>query len=168
VQLMSTRNEVALGLRDRFRDAMRQVAAPVCVVTTMGDSGPHGTTVSAFASLSMNPPMLMLSLDNSSRLLARVGVGVRLGINVLAVDQHELATRFAGKAEEKFDGVEWSLDEGAPRLDGCPSWVVIDIRQVIPGGDHMVVLGVVRHAVACDGHLPLTYHDRKFGTHTQL
>jgi flavin reductase (DIM6/NTAB) family NADH-FMN oxidoreductase RutF len=166
--MTSTIEEATLVLPDRFRDAMRQVAAPVCVVTTLTESGPHGTTVSAFTSLSMNPPMLMLSLDKSSRLLARVAVGARLGVNILAADQHELASRFARKRDDKFDGVEWTADSDAPRLAGCHAWVAIDTRQIIPGGDHMVILGEVVEAEACGGHLPLTYHDRTFGTHKEL
>jgi flavin reductase (DIM6/NTAB) family NADH-FMN oxidoreductase RutF len=166
--MTSTIEEATLVLPDRFRDAMRQVAAPVCVVTTLNESGPHGTTVSAFTSLSMNPPMLMLSLDNSSRLLARVAVGVRLGVNILAADQREVASRFAGKRDDKFDGVKWFADSDAPRLAGCHAWIVIDTRQIIPGGDHMVVFGEVVEAEASAGQLPLTYYDRTFGTHIKL
>jgi flavin reductase (DIM6/NTAB) family NADH-FMN oxidoreductase RutF len=166
--MTSTIEEAALMLPDRFRDAMRQLAGPVCVVTTLTESGPHGTTVSAFTSLSMNPPMLILSLDNSSRLLAKIAVGARLGVNILAVHQHELASRFAGKSDDKFDGIDWVHDTDAPRLAGCHAWVAIDARQIVPGGDHMVVLGEVVEAQAYDGHQPLTYHDRTFGTHTEL
>jgi flavin reductase (DIM6/NTAB) family NADH-FMN oxidoreductase RutF len=166
--MTSTIEEATLVLPDRFRDAMRQVAAPVCVVTTLSDSGPHGTTVSAFTSLSMSPPMVMLSLDNSSRLLARISVGARLGVNILAADQRELASRFADKSEDKFHGVEWFAHSAAPRLTGCHAWVAIDTRQIVPGGDHMVILGEVVEAEACSGHLPLTYHDRKFGTHQEF
>jgi flavin reductase (DIM6/NTAB) family NADH-FMN oxidoreductase RutF len=155
-------------LPERFRDAMRQVAAPVCVVTTLHRSGPHGTTVSAFTSLSMNPPMLMLSLDTSSRLLSYVGVGARLGVNILASDQQELANRFASKSDDKFGGVDWFTDSDAPRIASCHGWVAIDTKQMIPGGDHVVILGEVVEAEASVGHLPLTYHDRTFGTHMQL
>lgn len=157
-----------LVLPDRFREAMRQVAAPVCVVTSLNESGPHGTTVSAFASLSMNPPMVMLSLDTSSRLLARVAVGARLGVNILAADQRELASLFAGKTDNKFEGVAWFTQSAAPRLSGCHAWVAIDTRQIVPGGDHVVIMGEVIEAEAGVGHLPLTYHDRKFGTHKEL
>jgi flavin reductase (DIM6/NTAB) family NADH-FMN oxidoreductase RutF len=147
---------------------MSQVAAPVCVVTALTDSGPHGTTVSAFASLSMNPPMLLVSLDNSSRLLSRIGTGSRLGVNILSSDQHALATHFAGKSDDKFETVPWFGDSGAPRLDGCHAWVAVDVRQLVAGGDHMVVLGDVVEAEACPGHEPLTYHHRTFGTHAEL
>lgn len=155
-------------LAERFRDTMRQVAGPVCVVTTIDDSGPYGTTVSAFMSLSMTPPMIVLSLDRTSRLLAKVAIGARLGVNILASDQHALATSFAGKSDHKFDGVTWYLESGAPRLDGCHGWVAAVARELVDGGDHVVVLAEVTGAHACEGHLPLTYHDRSFGTHREV
>src|SRR6266851_2010607 len=76
--------------------------------------------------------------------------------------------RFAAKSDDKFDGIEWFADADAPRLAGCHAWVALDTRQIIPGGDHMVVFGEVVDAEACAGHLPLTYHDRTFGTHIEL
>ena len=156
------------ALAERFRDAMRQVAGPVCVVTTADENGPHGTTVSAFMSLSMTPPMIVLSLDKTSRLLGKVTIGGRLGVNVLASEQHYLASRFAGKSDNKFDGVEWFAESDAPRLAGCHAWVAVDAHELVDGGDHVVVIGEVVAAHACEGHDPLTYHDRKFGTHREL
>lgn len=74
-------------LPDRFRKVMASVVTPVSVVTAMsggeGDGLPHRTTVSAFASLSMNPPMVLVSLDRASDLLALVRQTGRFGVNVL-------------------------------------------------------------------------------------
>ncbi|CAN5192082.1 hypothetical protein BH09ACT12_BH09ACT12_01930 [soil metagenome] len=155
-------------LAGRFRDAMGNVAAPVSVVTTLQEGRPHGTTVSAFASLSMSPPMLMLALDRSSRLLGRLGIRSRVGVNILATDQRALALTFAGKAEEKFDGVDWVFDAKAPRLSGCHAWVALDIRQLVAAGDHVVVIGDVVSAEAGKGREPLTYHNRTFGSHAEI
>ncbi|MFC6239272.1 flavin reductase family protein [Longivirga aurantiaca] len=152
----------------RFRDAMGQVAAPVCVVTILDDAHPYGTTVSAFMSLSMAPPMLLLSLDNTSRLLSRISFGSRLGVNILATDQQALASRFASKIDDKFDGVDWFLDADAPRFDSVHAWVCLDVREIIAGGDHRVILGEVVAAEALEGFQPLTYHRRTFGTHAAL
>lgn len=163
-----TVDATASTLAAQFRDAMSQVAGPVCVVTTADEHGPHGTTVSSFMSLSMTPPMIVLSLDKTSRLLGKVTIGGRLGVNILASDQHLLASRFAGKSDDKFDGIEWFTDSDAPRLEGCHAWVAVDTRELVQGGDHVVVLGEVVAAHACEGHEPLTYHDRKFGTHREL
>src|SRR4051812_47150351 len=106
-------------LRTTFREVMAGVCTPVSVVTAMADGIPHGTTVSAFASLSMDPPMVLVSLDRSSDLLAVVRTAGRFGLNVLSSSQSTLALRFARKGGVgKFAGVRWDIEAGVPRLPG--------------------------------------------------
>jgi flavin reductase (DIM6/NTAB) family NADH-FMN oxidoreductase RutF len=143
---------------------MAGVPTPVSVVTTLRDDRPHGTTVSAFISLSMAPPMLLVALDRGSDLLARLAIGQPFGVNVLGVGQARLAAAFARKGADKFAGVDWRLDDGAPRLLGSPGWLACTVTQLVDGGDHVVVLGTVVRADAAGGP-PLTYHARTFGTH---
>ncbi|MGY1808137.1 flavin reductase family protein [Blastococcus sp. SYSU D00669] len=151
-------------LAEAFREVMAGVCTPVSVVTALRDGAPHGTTVSAFASLSMSPPMVLVALDRRSDLLARLAVGRPFGVNVLGADQAGLAAAFARKGPDKFAGVDWELDTGAPRLTGSPGWLACTVAQLVDGGDHVVALGdVVRAATA--GGPPLTYHARTFGTH---
>ena len=156
--------EVLLELQDAFREAMASVAAPVSVVTTHVGGRPYGTTVSAFASLSVAPPMLLISLQDSSHLLSLLHVGTRFGVNVLAASQAALAGRFASRAEDKFAGVDWVLEDGAPSLLGSHAWVALEVGRLVPAGDHVLVLGDVVRAVTRDDQ-PLTYHRRSFGTH---
>lgn len=156
----------------RFRDVMAGVATPVSVVTAMsgagGDGVPHGTTVSAFASLSMNPPMVLVSLDRASDLLAVIRDTSRFGVNVLGSDQSALALAFATKGGTgKFAGVRWEIDADLPRLPGAPGWLACDVSALVDGGDHVVVLGTVVAAETTEG-APLTYHGRVFGTHAAL
>jgi flavin reductase (DIM6/NTAB) family NADH-FMN oxidoreductase RutF len=155
------------ALAAAFRDVMAEVCTPVAVVTTLSGGRPHGTTVSAFASLSMSPPMVLVSLDLRSDLLRELGEGVRFGVNVLGSDQVGLAGVFARKGPDKFAGVGWTLDEEAPRLDGSPGWLACAVTRLVDGGDHVIVLGEVLRAVA-DGGPPLTYHARTFGTHSAM
>src|ERR1700761_6429146 len=83
-------------MRDQaFRDLMSAVCAPVTVVTTADEDGPHGTTVSAFASLSLTPPLVTVALDRRSGLLGRIIATGRLGVNVLGSADDEVALRFA-------------------------------------------------------------------------
>jgi flavin reductase (DIM6/NTAB) family NADH-FMN oxidoreductase RutF len=154
-----------LPLADAFREVMAGVATPVSVVTTVAGGAPHGTTVSAFASLSLRPPMVLLALDRRSDLLARLGPGSAFGVNVLGADQARLADVCARKGPGEFAGVAWQLDTGAPRLAGSPGWLACTVAQLIEGGDHVVVLGDVRRAASAAGP-PLTYHLRAFGTHS--
>lgn len=152
-------------LATAFREVMAGVATPVSVVTSMGDGLPHGTTVSAFASLSMNPPMVLVSLDRGSDLLALVRETGRFGVNVLGADQAAVALAFAKKGGPgKFSGVPWEADHDLPRLPGAPGWLACDVADLVDGGDHVVALGIVVAAGNVEGR-PLTYHGRIFGTH---
>jgi len=86
------------ALQGAFRAAMASVCTPVSVVTTLADGLPHGTTVSAFVSLSMQPPMVLVSLDLGSDLLALIRQTGRFGLNVLSSSQTGLALNFAVRA----------------------------------------------------------------------
>jgi flavin reductase (DIM6/NTAB) family NADH-FMN oxidoreductase RutF len=151
-------------LQKSFRAAMGNLAAAVSVVTTIHDGGPHGTTVSAFSSLSMDPPMMVVSLDNTSNLLAKIEVGSRIGVNVLAAHQDQIAVRFAGKGDDKFLDVPWQLEDGAPALRDRHAWIGLTVDRLVTAGDHTLVLGAVESADSSEV-APLTYWQRTFGTH---
>lgn len=159
--------ESPVDLIDRFRAAMGSVCTPVSVVTAFDGERPHGTTVSAMCSLSLHPPMLMLALDRGSALLGVLRSVSRFGVSVLSDRQSEIALRFAGKGADKFDGVPMTPRLGAPFVAGAACWFVCETAQLIPGGDHVVVLADVLDAGNTDGD-PLTYHRRVFGTHAEL
>jgi flavin reductase (DIM6/NTAB) family NADH-FMN oxidoreductase RutF len=143
---------------------MASVCTPVSVVTAMAGDRPHGTTVSAFASLSLNPPMILVSLDKSSELLRHVRRTLIFGLNVLHTDQAALAAGFARKGDDKFNGISWMLERGVPRLDGCAAWLACSVERMVAGGDHTVVFGHVVSAAHAPAS-PLTYYQRRFGTH---
>jgi flavin reductase (DIM6/NTAB) family NADH-FMN oxidoreductase RutF len=149
---------------EAFREVMAGVATPVSVVTTLSGGRPHGTTVSAFTSLSMSPPMVLVSLDRRSQLLARLGEGGAFGLNVLGHGQADLALRFARSGADGFEDVAWRAEAGAARLLGSPGWLACRVARLVDGGDHVVVLGDVLVADGVEG-APLTYHARTFGTH---
>lgn len=148
----------------RFKDAMSQLAAAVAIVTAGEEDSPHGTTVSAFMSLSLEPPMVLVSLDQRSSLLAQLTVGAPIGINVLSTKQGALARRFADKSVDRFAGVEWQMADGAPKLPCNHTWVAGRVSQLIKAGDHVLVLIDVCNAEV-NSNQPLLYWQREFGTH---
>src|ERR1700757_1420365 len=117
-----------------FRDTLARVPTPVTVVTSHVDRRPHGTTVSAFSSLSLEPPMILVSLDQNSDLLKIIQETGRFGVNVLASGQQSLATTFARKGADKFAGVAWYMDHGAPRLAGKGQWLLCPPHPLLPPG----------------------------------
>ncbi|WP_326837531.1 flavin reductase family protein [Amycolatopsis rhabdoformis] len=151
-----------------FRELMGAVCAPVTVITTTTAEGrPHGTTVSSFASLSLRPPMVSFALDTGSALLAHVRRSRRVGVNVLAHGQDAVAMAFAGRGEDKFAGLRWHEADGLPRLDGAGGWLAATVLDLVPGGDHVLVLAEVV-ASEVGAAAPLVYARRTFGTHSRL
>lgn len=145
-----------------LRDCLGQFASGVTVVTTQqGETGgAHGATVSSFTSVSLRPPLIMVSLDRRSRLSALLA-GRPFGVNVLAADQSDLALRFAGKGEPARADIEWQSGGRAPRLAGvvahftCAPWAAYD------GGDHLLFVGEVMGFDAPGGE-PLVFHGGAF------
>jgi flavin reductase (DIM6/NTAB) family NADH-FMN oxidoreductase RutF len=150
-----------------FKAAMGSVCTPVSVVTAFDDARPHGTTVSAFCSLSLTPPMVLVALDEGSALLQVLRGTSRFGLNVLSRCQDAIAGKFATKGDDKFDAVVWESRSGVPHITGSACWFACDVEQFVAGGDHTVIMGRVIETHDADLP-PLTYHRRGFGTHAAL
>jgi flavin reductase (DIM6/NTAB) family NADH-FMN oxidoreductase RutF len=141
-------------LQTTCRGVTSGVATPVSVVAVVDDGLPHSTTVSASASLPMNPPMVLVALDHASELLALIRESGRFGVDVLGSAQSALGLALAGEGGVgKFSG--WP---------GAPGWLACQVADLVDGGDHVVAMGHVLAAETVDGH-PLTNHGRLFGTH---
>jgi 3-hydroxy-9,10-secoandrosta-1,3,5(10)-triene-9,17-dione monooxygenase reductase component len=144
---------------ETFRDAMAAYPTGVTVVTATGPNGPSGATANAVTSLSLDPPMMLAALDRGSRTLISVRESGRFGVNALAAGQEALALRFAGKHPEpaKWEGVRWSEHQGSPRLEDALVWVACELRDLIDGGDHLILTGNVIAAEPGEGD-PLLFH----------
>lgn len=141
-----------------FRDACSRFATGVCVVTSFGSEGPSGLTANAVASLSLDPPLMIVCFDRGARTLGAVEQSSRFTVQVLGREQEEAAARFASKLPEgeKFAGLGWSEQSGAPVLDDCLAWLVCEVQELLPGGDHVIGIGKVLSLGASDGE-PLVF-----------
>ena len=150
---------------DQFRAVIGRFPTGVTVVTAMSPDGPVGMTANAVTSLSLDPLLLLVCFDNTSRTLPIVRESGRFGVNVLAAGQEELARRFAGKLPEpeKFAGVAHTLDDGVPVLEGAHAWLGCDLEQLVPGGDHTIGIGAVKAAEVGVGD-PLVWWTGAYGT----
>jgi flavin reductase (DIM6/NTAB) family NADH-FMN oxidoreductase RutF len=128
-----------------FRDACSRFATGVCVVTASGAEGPSGMTANAVTSLSLEPPLMIVCFAQTARTLAAVQQSGRFGVHFLSHDQEDVAARFASKMPEaaKFEGLEWADRDGVPALGGCLAGMACEVRELLPGGDHLVGIGEV-------------------------
>ena len=125
-----------------FREVCGRFVTGVCVVTSFGAEGPSGMTANAVTSLSLEPALMIVCFDRSARTLAAVEHSGRLGIQFLAHHQEDVASRFASKLPEaeKFEGVDWSDRNGVPALGGCLAGLGCELRELLPGGDHVIAV----------------------------
>jgi len=142
-----------------FRAAMGMLPTGVTVVAAGGPDGPAGATANAVCSLSIEPMLMLACLDRGSRTLLAVQAANRFGVSVLHAGQEPLARAFATKAPvaDKWRGVAWSERGGVPALDGALAFVACELRDVIAGGDHVIVTGEVTALETGEG-VPLVFH----------
>lgn len=148
---------------DEFRRTVGLLPTGVTVVSAFGASGPAGATASAVCSLSLEPMMMLVCLDLGSRSLAALREAGRFGISVLSEDQRAAAEVFASKMpqDEKWATVGWCSRGGVPLVEDGVAQVVCSVAEVIPGGDHVIVTGLVEEVAARPGE-PLVYHGGLF------
>lgn len=146
---------------DDFRETLSRVPSPVTIVTTLSDGRAHATTVSAFTSLSADPPLVLVALDRSSDLLELLHREQRFAVNLLAKDQADIGLDCAKKGQDKLAKVSWHPEDDLPRIDDAAAWLACEVEKILPGGDHEIVIGLV---TACDtgADEPLVYHRRRF------
>jgi flavin reductase (DIM6/NTAB) family NADH-FMN oxidoreductase RutF len=152
---------VSRGSGHTFRQAAGRFASGVTVVTTRASEGAYGVTVSSFASLSLNPLLVTVSINRSSRLLEYVRSVEVFAVSVLADDQQPVASYFAtsGRRPEPagFSTVPTTVQQtGTPIIAGCLSWFDCALEDILPGGDHEILVGRVAAAGGRTGQ-PLVY-----------
>lgn len=126
-----------------WRNTMGKFATGVTIITTLDEEGqPAGMTANAFTSLSLNPPMVLICVDDRSDTLAKLLASKKYCVNVLASSQEELSRRFARKGgPEKFEDVVYFIGQsGVPVLEGCLASVECTVKEVVRGGDHFVFI----------------------------
>src|SRR3954466_7586310 len=128
-----------------FRQVLARFATGVVVVTGSTDEGPAGLTCQSFSSLSLDPPLVLLSTARSSKPWPRIAATGRFAVNVLGADQQDVSTRFAVSGGDKFAEQGWRPGLlGNPLLDGAIAHVECDIEATHDGGDHVIIVGRVR------------------------
>jgi flavin reductase (DIM6/NTAB) family NADH-FMN oxidoreductase RutF len=145
--------------REQFFALMASFASSVTVITTRGTDGvPRGLTASAFCSVSLEPRLCLVSVDLRSESVGAIRESEGFVVNILSSDQEEISRRFASKLPDKFEGVAYrdGPATGAPILDGVLAWIECKVKEMLPGGDHVIVVGEIQDGTANEG-TPLVY-----------
>jgi flavin reductase (DIM6/NTAB) family NADH-FMN oxidoreductase RutF len=143
---------------DEFRAALSRFLSGVTVVTTLGnDNRPAGITVSAFASVSLEPPMVLVCIDKRASLHNHLTEGRHFAVNILADHQQGISRRFAARDENRFEGARYRCGiHGTPLLEDALAYIECRVVHVYPGGDHTIIVGEVESTSVAD-HKPLAY-----------
>jgi len=143
---------------EEFRTALSRFASGVTVVTTKDAAEKmHGLTVSAFCSVSLDPPLVLVCIEkDAGSHFAFLESGL-FAANILDVTQQDISERFASQVIDRFNGLDFSLSEhGLPMLAGCLANLECRIVHSYDGGDHTVYIGEVLNSEIQDGD-PLLY-----------
>lgn len=145
--------------RRAFRDTLGHFATGVTCMTSRSENGdPVGITVSSFNSLSLDPPLILWSIANTSASFGCFQVGQPFAVNVLSEEQESLARNFARAGGDKFAGVPLHAGlDGVPLLAGCVVYFECEVVARYPGGDHDIIVGRVRRIFNI-GKKPLLFH----------
>jgi len=151
---------------DVFKQALASWASGVTIVTARYGSDVQGMTVSAFSSVSLEPPLVLVCAECSTithSLIERAG---SFSVSILARDQHALSNRFASKQHEheRFNGLVCADGStGCPRIPGAIAWLDCRVAQTVRAGDHMVYIGEVDTAELRE-RAPLVYFRGRYAT----
>ncbi len=145
--------------RDLFRAVLGRFASGITVVTARDAQGtPHGMTISAFSSLSLDPPLVLVCVGNDATMAPVMANTETFAVNVLSDSQEALSRRFAGKIDDRFAGVGYTDGElGDPVLDDVLASLQCRVVARHPAGDHVIVIGRVEQGAARDAK-PLLYY----------
>ncbi|MCS7094444.1 MAG: flavin reductase family protein [Thaumarchaeota archaeon] len=146
---------------------MRSYPQGVSVSTTTHNSKPWGLTVSSFTSISLDPPLVMISIAKGSKSHEVFTKSDNFAINMLATGQESIAEIFAGKVppERRFEHVRYRYGKsGAPILTDCSAYLDCKNYRTYDGGDHSIILGEVIDGAVSGPFSPLVYFNRRYTT----
>jgi flavin reductase (DIM6/NTAB) family NADH-FMN oxidoreductase RutF len=150
--------------KNTFRAVMGSFAAGVTIVTCRDSAGsPKGFTATGIASLSLDPPLLLVCVDHRSDTLPAMQEATAFTVNMLKHGQEEISARFASKGIDKFAALSYSEGSlGTPILDDVLAYAECTVEVKYPGGDHTIFVGRIEHAAAFEGD-PLLYLKGSYG-----
>lgn len=146
-----------------FRNACGAFATGVTIITTRLDDLDHGMTANAFMSISLDPPLVAVSIAKTAKMRPLIEASGRFAVSVLASGTEDLAMHFAGKPQEDIDTPLRDLD-GLPVARQASAVFATDVDQTVDAGDHVIFIGHVSALDTDTNAPPLTFHKGQFGS----
>lgn len=143
-----------------FRDAMGKFATGITIVTTNYENEIIGMTVNAFMSISLNPKLIAISIDESASMYDKLQETKQFGISILNEDQADLSMIFARQQEKNQEIPFVNLDHN-PVINGSLASISCYVKNMVKAGDHMILIAEVTDLEMSDGH-PLLYYDSDY------
>jgi flavin reductase (DIM6/NTAB) family NADH-FMN oxidoreductase RutF len=149
-----------------LREVTGRFATGVAVVSTRHHGDIHGMTVNSFCSVSLSPPLVLFCGTATSRTAQLIAQSRIFAVNILAFEQRDLSSRFAGAEAEELDRFTaiptTTAVTGAPVLTNCLAWLDCTLDAVYPGGDHDIFVGRVQALSLQDLVPPLVFHASRY------
>ncbi|WBU61587.1 flavin reductase family protein [Paracoccus albus] len=145
-----------------LRDCCGRFATGVNIITTRTAEGDHGMTASAFMSVSLDPPLICISVGQGAKMLARIRESGRYAVNILSEGMQRYATHFAGRPDKTLPD-PFHDRHGLPILKDASAVIIADVVRQLEAGDHVIFLGRVRQLETAPAAPPLLYHSGQFG-----
>lgn len=147
----------------RFRQVMGQVPTCVTVVTAMVEDEPRAMVIGSFVSVSLDPPLAGFFCTTMSGSWAQLRKADVVGVNVLGEDQIDVSNACMREPSERFDGLDWEIVDGAPRIADSAAWILLKLREIIEVGDHELALcDVVSMDMPDAPHTPVIFYGGQY------
>lgn len=167
VTLESMNDTIDLTDNRALRDVLGRFGTGVCVVTGRDDDGNTvGMTCQSFMGVSLDPPLVLISVMRTSRTLPHLKTSSGFAVSVLGEGDEAISAMAGSKAPDKFDHVPLCPTEGGHRvIDGAPAWFVCGLEAWVEAGDHELLIGrVVEAGPAVSDRRPLMFHDSRYAS----
>lgn len=143
-----------------FRSAMGKFSTGVTIITTELEGKAHGMTANAFMSVSLDPKLVVISIDQKAQMLEKIKSSQTFAVNILAANQKELSQVFAGQIKEKKE-IEFDRLEGQPVIKGAVAQVTCEVVNEHVEGDHTLFIGKVTN-IHLEDHDPLLFFNGQY------
>lgn len=150
-----------------MRIAMGKFATGVTVILSENESGElRGMTANAFMSVSLDPKLILISVDNRANMKSIIEQSSKFSVNVLADNQVDISKQFAGQLKEDKE-VAFNFSHEIPVIEGSLTSIVCDVYDIVVQGDHTLFVGKVKHLTVNEGN-PLLFNQGKYETLTPV